>query len=168
METPYLENLNDPRVRELMIDELDRDVAAGTLYDSRRLTVDEQSTASLLRSAFDGGTQDSLVRHLEPHMTTRGHSSRTAAETLGFGEFGRFYARAVCRRALERGQNGVEVYRARVPEVPRPDSQNKVGQILPATELLDELRRDPSEKKVFGICQPNSGLNVRLVRREVA
>ena len=177
METPYLENLNDPRVRELMIDELERDVADGTLYISRRLTpIGGQQHPDLLRQAFQSGNPDALARRLDAYLVTHEPTARgpkrvpyNAAETLAFGEFGRFYARAVCRRAIELGQPFVQVCRVRVPENARPDSDLKVGSMLSAERLLEDLRRDPTMKNVFGVPNgPNSGINVRLVRREVA
>ena len=63
-----------------------------------------------------------------------------AHEMLAEGEFNRFYIRALCARAIEDGLPGVTVYRAKAVENARSESQQKIGQRVPAEALLRDLR----------------------------
>src|SRR4051812_11592399 len=100
-----LEDLDD-RTRRFMVEELDRDLAAGSLYISTRLA-DEAAAEypDLLRSAMQSGDDETLASELrrhgrllerEPRKTPSGGWTTakvptTAAETLAEGEFNRFY-----------------------------------------------------------------------------
>ncbi len=170
-------NLDD-RTRQFMIQELERDIANGTVYISDRLN--EAGTggwATVLREAIERYDDDWLAAELHRRSHIKTHEQRrkpkggvtvakvpiTASETLAEGEFNRFYARGLCARALADGIAEVEVYRGKAVAQPRPESQAKIGSRVPAEALLDDLRRSQGVEPALGIPPgPNSGLTVRL------
>jgi hypothetical protein len=170
-------NLDD-RTRQFMIQELERDIANGTIYISDRLN--EAGTggwAMVLREAIERYDDDWLAAELHRRGHIKTHEQRrkpkggvtvakvpiTASETLAEGEFNRFYARGLCARALADGIAEVEVYRGKAVAQPRPESQAKVGSRVPVKALLDDLRRSQGVEPALGIPPgPNSGLTVRL------
>ena len=87
----------------------------------------------------------------------------TAPDTLAEGEFNRFYIRGVCRHALESNIGAVEVYRAKAVMQPRSDSQTKIGAMIPAQSLLNDLRVNIGVDTALGLPPgPNSGLSVKI------
>jgi hypothetical protein len=121
----------------------------------------------------DGTLADSLRRPgilnatEERRKTTGGFSVAkvpvTAPETLGEGEFNRFYARALCAWAIAEGIDTVTVYRAKDVQNPRPESQALTGAQFPAEKLLQDLRQNIGTDTALGLpAGPNSGLSVRL------
>jgi hypothetical protein len=168
----------DERTRRLMLDEIDRDVNQGTLYISPRLSnTGQQNYLTLLKQAViehdDAWLADELRSHKRMRDTEQkkkpkgGYSvarvPATAAETLAEGEFNRYYARAVCRRALEDGIPEVVVYRAKGAAQPSGESEEEVGPRLDPARLLDDLRTHPGVETALGLPRgPNSGLSVRL------
>ena len=172
-----LENLDD-RTRRYMLDELDADVAQGTLYMSPRLSERGQADyEGLLRTAIESGDDVSLaaslrspgrMRATRPRRTPKGGATpakvpATAPETLAEGEFNRFYARGLCRQALEDGVNELVIYRAKEVRNPRPDSRAKIGTRIDARALLEDLRTHRGIEPALGLPPgPNSGLSVRL------
>ena len=87
----------------------------------------------------------------------------TAGETFAEGEFNRLYMRAICIRALE-GSGKVVVYRGKVVQNPRKESELKIGCSVSAKELLADLRNSQGRGTKLGIGEPNSGITVRLNR----
>jgi hypothetical protein len=172
-----LPNLNE-RVRQLMLDEVDRDIERGTLYVSPRLSnTGVQNYVTLLRDALgvhdDNWLADQLsgrgrVQRAEPRRKRQGGFTLvkvpyTAARTIATEEFIRFYMRAVCRLALEEGLPEVVVYRARQARQPRPESEEMIGKRLSAQALLDDLRARTGAAPLLGVPPgPGSGLSVRL------
>ena len=172
-----LENL-DARTRELMLDELEGDVAGGRLYISPRLSErGQRDFESLIRAAIASGDDQSLVDSLrsarrisatEQKRKPKGGVTTakvpvTAPETLAEGEFNRFYARGVCRRAIEEGTNELIVYRAKEVSDPRPESEAMIGTRIDARALLEDLRTHVGVEPALGLPPgPNSGLSVRL------
>lgn len=168
----------DARTRALMLAEIERDIAVGTLYLSGNLSDQGcRSYPDLLREAARGGTDDSLAAsirsclnsHEKPRRLASGGFSKppvmrsNAHEMLAEGEFNRFYIRAICLRALEDDINEVIVYRAKDVVKPRSDSAHKIGQRIPTQALLADLRTHPGVDTALGLPQgPNSGLSVRL------
>jgi hypothetical protein len=168
----------DTRTRELMLSELDRDLANGTLYLSPRLS--ERGVTdyeSLLREAFQTGDDASLAQSLRSSDRISATETRrkpkggvttarvphTAAETLAEGEFNRFYIRALCLRATEEGSGKLEIYRARASAAPRPESMAMDGASIDAAALLADLRAHPGVDTALGLPPgPNSGLSARL------
>lgn len=166
----------DPDTRRLMLEEVELDVAHGTVYVSRRLTPSGTTQwAGLLRQAIRAGSDDTLAASLaglmndvEEARSPRGGTTTrrvpvTAPETLAEGEFNRYYARAVCRRAMELGVAHVVVYRAKAVARARPESEMRVGSAVPTLRLLDDLRANIGVDTALGIpAGPNSGLSVSL------
>jgi len=113
----YLENL-DARTRQLMLEEMNYDIAHNQLHISPVLSGQGQRDyPNLLREAIENGNEETLAQSLREHRhLLRSTQKRrpsggytiatvpaTAAETLAEGEFNRFYIRALCRRALKDG-----------------------------------------------------------------
>ena len=87
-----------------------------------------------------------------------------AAQTLAEGEFNRFYARGLCRRAITEDVGSVRVYRAKAVENPRTASVEMIGAHLDAASLLDDLRTHIAMDTALRLPPgPNSGLSVELV-----
>ncbi len=87
----------------------------------------------------------------------------TAPETLAEGEFNRFYARGLCRRAMAQGIESLLVYRAKEVVNPRPESVALIGKSLPVKQLLEDLRANIGTDTALGLPPgPNSGLSVKL------
>lgn len=160
-----------------MLDELDRDVAEGTVYMSSRLSSrgaaeyieflrraitdhDEQWLANQLRT-------ESLLNATEPRRTKSGQTTAqvpvSAPWTLAEGEFNRYYVRGVCRRAINEGTLEVIVYRAQAVSSPRAESQRMIGRALDPQALLRDLRTSPGVEPALGLPPgPNSGISVHL------
>lgn len=168
----------DEQTRRFMREEVEHDVAANTIYLSPRLS--PQGVAdypSLLKQAVTSGDETTLAatlrgsgrlnRTLERKKPSGGVTTVAmpvnAPETLAEGEFNRFYARGLCRRALGQGLSEVVVYRAKQVANPRPESQMKIGTKLAAQALLEDLRTNPGVDPALGLPPgPNSGLSVKL------
>ena len=174
----YLENLDD-RTRELMLDELEYDMAHNQLHISPFLSGQGQRDyAELLRDALQTGTDESLAENLRAHrriirtlprrQPKGGYSiaatPENAAQVLAESEFNRYYIRGLARRAIEDGIQELVIYRAKPARNPRPESEARVETSLSPQELLDDLRAHPGdEPPTLGVPSgPNSGLSVRL------
>lgn len=82
---------------------------------------------------------------------------------MGEGEFGRYYARGLCRRAIDEGIAELEVYRAKAVMEPRPGSQAKIGLRVDPTTILKDLRQTQGVEPALGLPPgPNSGLTLRI------
>ncbi len=172
-----LVNLDD-RVRRYMLDEFERDIRAGTLHVSDRLSnTGQQNYATLLKEAIRWHDERWLAEQLESHGRLRASESRrkpkggyttarvpaTAARTIAEDEFNRYYVRGLCRLAEEEGIPELVVYRAKRVAHPRPESQRLVGSRLNTRSLLNDLRAHPGTQTALGVPPgPNSGLSVRL------
>ena len=166
-----------PDIRRYMVEELDADLAQGSLYLSPRLS--NRGSAdypNLLRAALTQGDDSSLAATLSTEGFLKTHETRTrgdktytarvprnAAETLAEGEFNRFYLRRLCRFALDTAIDYLIIYRAKEVHEPRPESEAKIGTRISAQLLLDDLRAHPGVDTALGLPPgPNSGLNARL------
>jgi hypothetical protein len=78
-------------------------------------------------------------------------------------EFNRFYCRGLCLYALGNPGNGVRIYRARESSSPRPESEAKLGRMLDANVVLNDLRNHLATDVEFGLPEINSGLSLELV-----
>jgi hypothetical protein len=170
-------NLNE-KIRMLMLSEIERDISTGTLYISDNLNPQGRNDYSnLLKKAAMQGTDISLAEdikgclnsHEKPRRLKSGEYSKppimrsNAHEMLAEGEFNRFYIRAVCACAIEDGTVNVTVYRAKDVINPRPESEAKINEAIPAQALLTDLRAHPGVDTALGLPPgPNSGLSVRL------
>lgn len=168
-----LEHLN-AETRQLILAELDADLAAGSEYLDPRLAEGTRETyLALLRAALAGGTPESFTAALNEAGLLRSHEERrlaggetitakvphNAAATIAEGEFNRYYMRAVCLLAVEAGDTVVEVYRAKPVSKPRPEAEP----LRDAREMLAHLRT--TNISVEGSFPgPNSGRSLRLPR----
>jgi len=171
-----LADLNQ-QTRQFMLEEIERDIAQGELYLSSYFNeTGKTAYPELLREAArshdDQWLADSLRRNgCFAATTTRrkpkgGYTEAkvpvTAPETCAEGEFNRFYARALCRLAIEAGIPSLQIYRAKAVAVPRPDSEAKIGSMIDANALLQDLRTHRMDTALGLPPGPNSGLSVRL------
>ncbi len=168
----------DERTRTLMLEEIDRDSASGSLYLSDNLTPEGKAEyPDLLRAAAREGNDETLANEIrgrlnafeKPRKLKSGGLSkppkmrRNAHEMLAEGEFNRFYIRALCRRAIDDGKPQLIVYRAKAVEKPRSTSEAMIGRALPAEDLLRDLRAHPGVDTALGLPPgPNSGLSAHL------
>lgn len=168
----------DQTGRQLMLAEIERDIANGTLYLSDNLNPRGKTEyPSLLKAATREGTDVTLATeilgrlnsHEKPRQLKSGALSKppimrsNAHEMLAEGEFNRFYIRAICLRAIENGAPEVIVYRAKEVQSARPESTRKIGKGVPAEELLRDLRTNQGIDTALGLPPgPNSGLSLHL------
>jgi len=174
----YFENLDD-RTRQLMLDEMEYDIAQNQLHISPFLSGQGQRDyANLLREAIQSGNDETLAQNLREHRRILktlprrnpkgGYSiaatAENAAEVLAESEFNRYYIRGLARRAIEDGISELVIYRAKPVRNPRPESESRVETVLSPEELLADLRAHPGdEPPTLGVPSgPNSGLSVRL------
>src|SRR5260370_32850422 len=170
-------NLNED-VRRFMLEEVDRDIAGGTLYISPRLSLaGQRDYPSLIREAVqfhdDGWLEDQLRQRGRINATERRRKPKggytmaavpvTAPETLAEGEFNRFYARGLCRLAIRDTIAELVVYRAKQVAKPRSESVAPIRSSVSAAPLLHDLRTHPGIDTALRLPPgPNSGLSVRL------
>ncbi len=173
-----LVNLDD-KTRPLMVREIDHDIASGKLYLSPRLNSSGVNQYPVLLKEATERHDDSwlaqeirvrrLMKAEELRRTPSGKTTTakvpvTAPDTLAEGEFNRFYCRSVCLRAMSEGKTQVRVYRAKHVDNPRPESEAKIGVLVDAQKLLNDLRANPGVEPALGIPPgPNSGLSVQLL-----
>ena len=174
----YLENLDD-RTRQLMLAEMDYDIANNALHISPFLSGQGQRDyANLLREAIESGNDETLAQELRTHRRliktlprrkpkggfAFAATPENAAEVLSESEFNRYYIRALARRAIEDGIAELVVYRAKQVNNPRPESEALVETTISPEDLLEDLRSHPGdEPPSLGVPSgPNSGLSVRL------
>ncbi|SRR5258708_14975014 len=170
-----LQNLTEARSK--MVSELDADIGAGTLYISARLSPQGRTRYPvLLREAMQSHNDawlagkmraEGLFSDTETRQTKKGPITArvpvTAADTLAEGEFNRFYARGLCRFAIDSRIDRVTVYRAKEVAVPRAESEQMIGTTVSATALLSDLRTHTGMDTALHLPPgPNSGLSVRL------
>ncbi|WP_400159842.1 hypothetical protein [Arthrobacter sp. BPSS-3] len=167
----------DEATRASMTDEVQFDIANGSLYLSTRLNPQgTREWPDLLLSAVETGNDDSLAAevvsrellksHEESQRNGRPYTKKvpsTAAVTLAEGEFNRFYLRGIAARAVEEGRE-VEIYRGRESASPRAESQELVGNRLAGADLLNDLRSNVGVDSALKLPPgPNSGLTGKLV-----
>ncbi|MGA2673837.1 MAG: hypothetical protein ABSE99_11480 [Terracidiphilus sp.] len=168
----------DAATRKYMLEEIEIDERAGRLYISSRLSNrGALEYPALLKAAAIASDDSFLANELrapgrlnssEPRNTKSGVTYAkvpvTAPETLAEGEFNRFYARGLCRRAINDGKPRVRVYRAKDVLNPRRESIALIGQILDAEKLLEDLRQNTGTDTALRLPPgPNSGLSICLV-----
>lgn len=167
----------DPITRRYALAELDADIANDKLHISDRLrptAIDEYKRyfREAIRYYDDRWLEEhasDLLVDFEHRRTRSGVQTvakipQMAARMLAEGDFNRYYMRGVALRAIEEGREVVEVYRARLSLEPRKESAQVEGHRLPAREVLNYLRGEPSDNpNVAALGRTNSGLSVRLV-----
>jgi len=171
-------NLNHGKTRQFMLEEIEFDVRNGKLYLCSYFNPSGQvEYLPLAREAVRNYDDQWLADQLRQRRCMNATAMRrkpkggftevrvpvTAPETFSEGEFNRFYARGLCRVAIEIGIPMLQVYRAKAVMVPRPDSQMKIGSMIPASVLLRDLRSHQGVDTALGLPNgPNSGLSVCL------
>lgn len=171
------ENL-DIETRHYMVDEIDMDVQGASIYISRFLNPHGCARwPVILRTAAENGNDDTLAQAIASEQclhdryekkkpkggTTWAAVPYTAAQTMGEGEFNRYYARGLCRRAIAERIEALEVYRAKSVAEPRFESQAKLGQMVDPVLILADLRATQGVEPALGLPPgPNSGLTLRI------
>jgi hypothetical protein len=169
----------DARTRTLMLDEVERDVRNRCLRMSERLSPDGTvGYLRALRDAISTGTdqtlaaalvRDGLLKWREVHHAQNGRPfsramPRDAHVALAEAEFNRFYIRALCVHAASNGIEQLQIYRAKVVDVPRLRSA-RIGSLVGVAGVLRDLRANLGVEAALGVALgPNAGLSVRLVR----
>lgn len=170
------ENL-DEITRKHMIQELNLDTSNVTVYFSKRFNPKGRDLwVSLLREAITNHNDKWLENQLqstgcflEYETYTRNGVTRDrrvpadAATICAEGEFNRFYSRGLCSRGILEKIPFVQVYRGKQVTSPRPESQSKLGELIPVERLLEDLRTSQGVEPALGIPPgPNSGLTIRF------
>ena len=173
------ENLTE-EVRQCMVDEIEMDIPQEKLYPSPRLTEAgiSQYPVLLLQAATQADPswlegRLNMLRLIKAKEQRRSKSGKvsmvkvpyTAAQTLAEGEFNYYHVRGLCVFAIQNGIEALQVYRAKAVSNPRSSSLAKIGMLLPANQLLADLRLNHLDA-VLGIpAGPNSGLSVRIPKQ---
>ncbi len=166
----------DIQTRDLAVAELEADIAAGAVYTSPRLSNYGRSCfPGDLRAALEKGTPETLERLLQSggkfnltEMSQRNgvpyekRVPNNAAPLLAGGAYVHYYLRAICLRAIQRGDANVTVYRARESGFHRPESDSQIGKVLDAATLLDNLRQHSADPVRIELPDVGSGLAVHL------
>ncbi len=171
------ENLNE-RTRAFMLNEIELDVIKKNLYISKRFNeIGREKYLELLKSAAQKHDDNWLANELRRLGCIKAFIERkmasgdittvkvpvNAAETFAEGEFNRFYIRGLCRAAIEDGILELEICRGKEVKQPRPESLARIGKMVPAGKLLEDLRVSPGVEPALGVPSgPNSGLTARL------
>ncbi|MBC8042438.1 MAG: hypothetical protein IAF08_03245 [Rhizobacter sp.] len=173
----------DVRTRELMLEELNADIASKHLYFSSRLSaVGLKDFPGLLKEAVANHDDAWLAAELntnerllsiKPRRTVKGGYTiaavpENAAEILAESEFNRYYIRGLCRKAIEQGKGEVEIYRAKSVATPRAWSERRIGRRIDAAALLRDLRSHEAPSRFRLPAGANSGLSVKLIGETVA
>ena len=87
-----------------------------------------------------------------------------AAQKISQNEFNRYYIRGVCLKAITEEIENVEIYRAKESTRARIESERKIGNLISAKALLEDLRNsignDPHILPEIG-----SGLSIKLPKK---
>lgn len=158
-------------VRQKMLSEVDSDFAAGNLYISSRLNSQGcESYLAYLKESIQNGSEETLeslikqndcLNKIEVHNGVTKKVPKNAAQLIAQSEFNRFYIRAVCLEAIEKGITDVEVYRARESSWARPESEALLGCKVNAADLLTDLRASIGASPQL-LPDINSGLSVKI------
>ncbi len=163
-----------------MVEELDADIANGTMHISPRLQPNAvPEYQRLLRDALRYYDDLWLEERIAPLMvdfetrrtpkgdTVTARLPEGAARVMAERDFNLYYMRGIARRAIAEGRREVEVYRARLSMEPRRESAVLEGTHIPAEQLLADLRSPtPLSQAAPRLGRPNSGLSVRLMGPE--
>ncbi|MCC5613454.1 hypothetical protein LC612_43975 [Nostoc sp. CHAB 5834] len=133
-----------------MLEEMSLDQQQGIFFISNRFNSTGQSLyPQMFKRAIQNGDELSLLLELEAGFyfeqfefrgSKRVKVPTNAATLIAQNEFNRSYIRAICAKAIKEGEIHVRVYRARTSSSPRPDSDLKIGTLLNAADLLQDLR----------------------------
>lgn len=158
----YLTN----EIRNLMVEELEKDLADGNHYLSKNFnSLGDEKCFEIAKNEILNGDEDSFANSLTDNscFDEKNREGRTvpknAAELYAHNEFNRFYMRAIARKAINDSKDLI-VYRAKESSSPRSESEVLLGKIISPIKLLEDLRNDYFIEKAFGLAKPNSGLSV--------
>lgn len=177
----HYENL-DEVTRTFMIEELDIDIANGKSHKFICLNeFGETAWVLALREAMQAGNDDSLesailqngfLKDTFVYQTFGGSRTRevTQYDVLRISEdpFNQYYARAICRRAINEGLKKVEIYGARAISNLEEERhfQKFFGNRVDAYKTLNDLRNQTSAchvEKALGVPAGSPrGLSLRL------
>lgn len=166
----------DERTRQLMLAELEHDIATDLYTSSYFNERGVELWPALLREAVTSGDDRSLAEAIRANACLKSRTTRktkngvtnvdvprTAHETIAESNFSRFYIRALCVRAIEDGHGKIYGYRAKQVMEPRPDSNEMIGQAFDASAVLDDVRSTMSTAPKLGMPPgPNSGILAHL------
>jgi hypothetical protein len=166
----------DHITRRAMVEELDEDIANGTMHISPRLrpvavTEYQRVLRDALRYYDDLWLEERIApllvdfetRHTPKGEIVTARLPEGAARVLAERDFNLYYMRGIARRAIAEGRRDVEVYRARLSMEPRRESSGLEGAHIPAEQLLADLRTaTPLSQAAPRLGRSNSGLSVRL------
>lgn len=167
------------QVRDLMSKEIQSDYASERIYFSRRLSDSgRKEYVDLLTEAIVDHDDEWLANELRQAgrlntLETRSGEIKArkvpsdAPNMIAEGEFNYYYMRALCKYAQENNIAQVRVYRAKAVQNPRPESQEKIGAMLSARSLYDDLVVNHGSggnfDTILGLPPgPNSGLSIQL------
>lgn len=164
----------DEQTRLVMLSELDFDLRTGLFYEPKSLTATGMFTYKrLLKECFSNGTAETLQQKLLPsyfrEKDDRGRKiPSNIRETLAFGDFNRYYVRALLVRALNEKRK-LCVYRAKQVMYERQQSKllatrvffdnREIGRLL---EICRDYRKLFSPKVQLELLKPNSGLSLKF------
>ena len=161
-------NLDD-EVRELMLSEINSDIENNRFFISRRLNQKGKDVFAdyLIRSVEDGDEKtfeemldiDYYFEEYEFRNNDLVSMPSNASKLLCQTVFNRYYIRAVCLKAIQDGIEDVEIYRARESSNKRYESEMRIGDLVNAEELLEDLRNFGTPTLIPEI---NSGLSVTI------
>lgn len=165
----------DEQTRLVMLSELDFDLKTGLFYEPKSLTATGMFTYKrLLKECFSKGTPETLQQKLLlSYFREKDDSGRkipsNIRETLAFGDFNRYYVRALLVRAFSEKRK-LCVYRAKQVMHERQQSKllatrvffdnREIGRLL---EICRDYRKLFSPKVQFELLKPNSGLSLKFV-----
>jgi hypothetical protein len=168
----------DDETRAFMVEEIEMDAKSDKIYRSSYLSQRAQGNwPDYITDAAKSGTDDTLASELRQSgnlnrtTTRRTPSGRTiqaqvphnAHTVLAEGEFNRYYARGLSRKAIAKAIPRLEVYRAKDAMNPRPESEAKIGMLVDPETLLVDLRASIGVETALGIPPgPGSGITVRI------
>jgi len=166
----------DARTRSFMLQEIGRDITADILHKNKNLIPQAVEAYPLwLKKAVEEYDDSWLMQQLvgkfnatHEYTTKKGKTvvapvSPKSAEMFAEGEFNRFYCRGLCLRAIEENVQGLVIYRAKIVETPRSESEAKIGTTVSPALLLDDLRTNIGRDTELGVPGgPLSGLSVKL------
>ncbi len=159
-------------IREKMTSEINSDIQNKKLYISNRLNeAGKLKYPELLKKSALKNTEKELAESLKNFFNIqeviKGKIKKipsNASTLLSQSEFNRFYIRAVCLEAIENRDGKVEIYRARESSWSRSESEELIGILVNANELLTDLRENIGKTpKLLPVI--NSGLSVKLLNK---
>jgi hypothetical protein len=164
----------DEKTRQYML----KENSIGGHYVRPRLHKESWSKwLSILEEGLRYYNDDWIAEEINRHSLLKIHEERrkpsggitiakvpsNSAQMLAEGEFNRFYLRGICCRALDEGKKELRIYRGKEVANPRPESEMKIGDLIDAKELLDDLRKSDFVDNALKLpAGPNSGLTAEI------